>query len=225
MNLRAVMRIVRRAVLVLPVMFAAERGQAQGNTPILRDPAIDLPAAADPAVAAVEQQAAAQESIESATGAEAPAPVFDAGSSSDAGIGSAPALPALIVDDPAAAAERVVNQFHEALRSGTRDTLLAVLAPEVTVFDNGRAAHSRNDYQAFLLDAELLDAQHAQRQLIRREVFTREDTVWVLSECRVVRVLAGNEVSFDEAETMMLRRQSETWMILHRHLSARPIAP
>lgn len=227
---------MRGALLLGAALVVSAAGHAQTGAGGLRDPAIDAPAAAhsDAAPAPADSGDSAGETsygplIDPAPDSTAEStaessPTADA-APNEARIAPAPVLPSLIIDDPLAEAEAIVNQFHEALRSGSRAGVLATLGAEVKIYNGGRAAHTRRDYEASMLDADLLDGQSAQRQLQRREVLGVDDTVWILSEWRVQRMLAGAEVLFDEAETMMLRRQSDAWMIQHRHLSARPVTP
>ena len=215
-----------RAALLLAAMLAAGSAGAQERSPADQDPAIDLPQPGDapvaegervdplPPAAAAETEPPTRDDAD-ATGADAP---IRTGSGE-----TAPLAPALIVDDPVAQAQQVLGEFHAALAQGSRDAVLALLAADAVLYDDGQVAHGRDDYAARLLDLELQAAPGIQREALRVEVLGSGDTLWVLQESRLRRTLADIDMSFEETETLVLRRQFDGWKIVHRHRSARPL--
>lgn len=132
------------------------------------------------------------------------------------------AAPALVVDDPAADAEQLVDRLHEALRNGDRQALLATLSADVMIAAGGRVDRSRDEYAHRHLADDISDFSFQRRDLLRRELRHVGDLIWIVNEWRTLRVLAGIDVRYDEAETLIVRRDAEGWRIIHRHVSARP---
>lgn len=144
----------------------------------------------------------------------------------EVGLASTASAPALIVEDAAEAAMVVVTGFHQALRENDRAAALAALAPELSVIDNGRVARHREAYAAQWLEGDLQAARAGSRERLDREVFTAGDLAWILSQWRLPGAAAVGGTGFvDLAETAVLQRFTQGWLIVHLHRSTQPAIP
>lgn len=218
---------IARATLLGAVLFAV--GDSTAQEPLVEQvPAVD-PQAVSEVQAPIE--AGPDEPLPSTVSESSPAPADAVNEISidppiRNGSGEiAPSAQELIVDDPAVQAQQLLRSFQAALAQGSRDAVLALMASDAVVYDDGQAARSRDDYAQRLLDAELQATPGIQREPVRVDVLGSGDTLWVVQESRLRRTLADIEMSFEETETLILRRQIDGWKIAHRHRSARPLLP
>jgi ketosteroid isomerase-like protein len=143
-------------------------------------------------------------------------------------IGCAAAQPSIVVapdtqDAPAQPALAVVEGFERALADGDRDTALALLAPDLRVFESGHAERSRDEYAASHLDADIAYLKTARSALKSRTVHMSSDSALVLSETEVRSERNGKPTTRAVLETLLLRRTTEGWRITHIHWSSREI--
>jgi ketosteroid isomerase-like protein len=96
-----------------------------------------------------------------------------------------------------------------------------MLDPEVVIFEAGGAEFSRKEYLAghARSDAEFLAA--AQVKPGRRAARVSGDLAWVASLAQIGTERDGKTITVDAAETMLLRRGSDGWRIVHIHWSSR----
>src|SRR5947199_6485761 len=80
-------------------------------------------------------------------------------------------------DAPAA----VVRSFHEALASGNRDRVLAVLDPEVVIFEQGGAEMSREEYASHHLGEDIEFSRSTRRKVLDQRSGARAGSAWVLT--------------------------------------------
>ncbi|HEX4872586.1 MAG TPA: nuclear transport factor 2 family protein [Nevskiaceae bacterium] len=122
-------------------------------------------------------------------------------------------------------ATEVVDRFHQALERGDRAGAEAVLAPEVVIFETGFVTSLREDYLAegFPRDAEF--ARQTERRVLRRESWQDGNVAWVLSTTLTEGRFGEDRLALEGAESVMLRRDGESWRIMHVHWSAHPRSP
>lgn len=126
--------------------------------------------------------------------------------------------------EPAAAPDAdvtaAVDRFHEALRNLDRDKALAVLDPEVRIFEGGGAETSREEYAAHHLASDMAFVAATRTDVLDRKVTVVGDAAWVLTLSKTSGSFRGRDVSSKGAETMVLRKTAGTWLIVHVHWSS-----
>lgn len=123
---------------------------------------------------------------------------------------------------PAGTAEPVdvVDGFFRALAAGDTAGASAVLDPAVLIFESGGAERSRQEYASHHLGADAAFLKTARRELISRTGDAVGDLAWVASESRLAAT-GQKPKNLVTTETMVLRKGSSGWRIVHIHWSNR----
>lgn len=124
----------------------------------------------------------------------------------------------------AGAAARVVDAFHAALKAGEPDKAAALLAADVLVFEAGGAERSKADYAAAHLPADAKFEAAAESTPQQRTGAASGGLAWIATEGRVRSQSGDKIVDRLTTETMILRRTSAGWRIVHIHWSSRAVA-
>ncbi len=132
---------------------------------------------------------------------------------------------ALLTASPAAAQqaatpEATVQAFHAALAAGDSSGALALLAPEVTVFESG-GAETLAEYRSHHLATDMEFARGTIREIMHQQSGMAGDVAWVLSATRTTGSFRGRDLDSRGVETMVLTRTPGGWRIVHVHWSAR----
>lgn len=130
-------------------------------------------------------------------------------------------LPAQVTDEATRPVIAVVEAFHAALGSGNADAVLALLAEDVMVLEEGGAERSRQEYAGHHLPADMAFAAATDAGVTRRAAWIENDMAWVLTEGRTSGQFNGRAVNRLTAETMILQRHADGWRIRHIHWSSR----
>ncbi len=130
---------------------------------------------------------------------------------------SAPLLAQTSRDTPA----EVVQAFHAALAAGDSSGALALLTPDVVVYEAGGAEVSRKEFRSHHLSADIEFTQGTTRQVTDQRSDQSGDVAWVLSASTTTGTFRGRPINSRGVETMILRRTEEGWRITHIHWSSR----
>lgn len=133
--------------------------------------------------------------------------------------GHDPAASSVVVE--AADAATAVDVFHAALKAGDTVAALALLAPDVMIFEEGGAERSRDEYAAHHLSSDAAFAAASEATVARRSGWVAGDVAWIASEGRTTGQFNGRPVDRLTTETVVLKRHSEGWRIHHIHWSSR----
>ena len=119
-----------------------------------------------------------------------------------------------------AEAEKALDAFQTALATGDKDGALALLAPEVVIFESGGAELSRDEYAHHHLagDIEYLAATKTER--VDRRSGASGDLVWVLTRSKTTGTFRGKPVATQGVETALLAHSADGWRIVHLHWSS-----
>ena len=120
--------------------------------------------------------------------------------------------------------EATADAFHRALAAGHREEALALLAPDVVIFESGGAELSREEYAHHHLAADMEFSAAAPTRVLDRQQGSGGDTAWVLSRTETKGSFRGREVHSRGTETMLLRRTAAGWRIVHIHWSSQAVA-
>ncbi|HEV8629180.1 MAG TPA: nuclear transport factor 2 family protein [Thermoanaerobaculia bacterium] len=126
----------------------------------------------------------------------------------------------LFAQSPPIGPQAAVEAFHTALERGDREAALALLAPEVTIFESGEAELSRQEYAAHHLAADVAFVAATREQIVYREAHESGDMSWVLTRSRTTGRLEGRDIDVDGTESVILTRTSAGWHITHIHWSS-----
>jgi len=117
--------------------------------------------------------------------------------------------------------EAVVAAFHEALASGDSSQALAMLAPDVLIYENGVVESSRDEYRSHHLPADMAFAASTMREVLAQSGGQSADVAWLTSSTVTKGTFRGREIDSRGTETMLLRQTAEGWRITHIHWSSR----
>jgi ketosteroid isomerase-like protein len=126
-----------------------------------------------------------------------------------------------IADEATRQVVAVVDAFHAALGSGNADAVLALLAEDVMVLEEGGAERSREEYAGHHLPADMAFAAATEAEVTRRAAWVEGEMAWVLTEGRTSGQFNGRAINRLTAETMLLQRHGGSWRIRHIHWSSR----
>lgn len=126
---------------------------------------------------------------------------------------------------PAAAARlptQVVDAFREAMAAGDRSGVVAELAADVVVYEQGFEERGRDAYAEHALANDLTFASLVKREQLGREAWEDGNLAWVLVRSVDRGNFDGRRLELENTETLLLRRTDLGWKIVHIHRSAHP---
>lgn len=135
-------------------------------------------------------------------------------------LAAALAASGLAAEQPAKTPAETVAAFHAALARNDQEGALALLAPEVIVFESGGAEMSRDEYRAQHLGADAEFSKSTTREVVDQKTGEAGEAAWVLTRTRTSGSFRGRSVRAEGVETMLLRRSPEGWRIVHIHWSS-----
>lgn len=118
-----------------------------------------------------------------------------------------------------AGAERTLEAFHQALRSGDRTAALALLAEDALIYESGHA-ETKAEYAAHHLDADMAFAREVPGKKVRRRGGSAGPLVWLTTEERTTGTYKEKTVDRRTTETALLRSEAGRWLIVHLHWSS-----
>ena len=120
----------------------------------------------------------------------------------------------------AGSASEALDSFHKALRKNEPDKVLAVLAKDAVIYEQGFAESSRDEWARKQLGTAIAFARDTERRVLRRVSGSSGDAAWFMSATETVLDVSERKVVFEGAETALLRREGGEWKIVHLHWSA-----
>ena len=118
-----------------------------------------------------------------------------------------------------AGAERTLNAFHQALRSGDKTAALGLLAEDARIYESGHA-ETKSEYGAHHLEADIAFAKEVPGTTVSRHGGSAGTIVWLTTEGRATGNYKGKAVSRQTTETAVLRSDAGKWRIVHLHWSS-----
>lgn len=115
--------------------------------------------------------------------------------------------------------ERIVAAFTRALAAEDRDAALALLHPELLVFETGAAEISRDEYAGHHLPHDMAFMAKATLTPLSRRSRIAGDQAWVATRSRLQAEHEGKSLDLTNTETMVLERSDKDWRIAHIHWS------
>jgi ketosteroid isomerase-like protein len=132
-------------------------------------------------------------------------------------------LMAGLISSPAWAAgpREAVEAFHAALTSGDKAAAVALLSPEVLIFESGYVERSRTEYASHHLDGDIAFSKTASRKVLGQGERTDGKTAIVWQETETKGTSKGKEIHVMGTETAVLEKTGDKWTIVHVHWSSR----
>lgn len=118
-----------------------------------------------------------------------------------------------------------VEAFHRALAGTDQKAVLAFLADDADVFEQGFVDASREEYARNSLTAEMAFANRTKREVQSQQSQSSGELAFVETLSRVRGAFAKDKVDVSDAETMILRKDGAGWKIIHIHRSAHETRP
>lgn len=121
----------------------------------------------------------------------------------------------------AAAPREAVAAFHAALSSGDKAAAVALLSPEVLIFESGYVERSRAEYASHHLDGDIAFSKTASRKVLSEGERTEGKTAVIWQETETTGTAKGKDIHVFGTETAILEKVGDRWMIVHVHWSSR----
>ena len=121
-------------------------------------------------------------------------------------------------DHPAAVAADLLG---DAIIAGDVDTLKALIAPDVLIFESGGVESSLAEYEDHHMPADIAFMKNMSSEVISRRVIEAGDSAIVLTQSRINGVYKEKEVDLSSTETLVMRNMGGQWKIIHIHWSSR----
>lgn len=121
-------------------------------------------------------------------------------------------------------AARTVDAFHAALGKGDGAAAAMLLAEDALIYEGGHVEQSKAEYASHHAGADAAYAAAVPSKLTHRSGVADGGLAWIASESRTTGKYKDKPVDRVTAETMILRKTSEGWRIVHIHWSSREAA-
>jgi len=140
---------------------------------------------------------------------------------SNAGHAAPPQKTTVAATSPAArAAAASVASFHQALQRADLAAAAAQLSGEALIYESGGVERSRAEYVSHHLPADAAFAKATNRTVTAQSANASGQLAWIATESRTRGTFKGRAIDSGSTETMVLRRERETWKIIHIHWSS-----
>lgn len=116
---------------------------------------------------------------------------------------------------------RVVKDFHSALAAGDERAVSRLLDSSVLIMEGGNVERSLEEYASHHLKADAKFMRSMKYQLERQSGDSVGDLAWVASEAALEGESKGKRLDLVSTESLVLRRTSAGWRIVHIHWSSR----
>ncbi len=125
------------------------------------------------------------------------------------------------VDVPTDGPVFALNSFHAALNSGDEQTVMAVLSPDVLIFESGGAERSRAEYASHHMKSDMAFLAQMGHDQISQAASEQGDAAWIVTESRIYGRYKDKDIDIVSTETALLERSEDGWKIVHLHWSSR----
>jgi ketosteroid isomerase-like protein len=140
-----------------------------------------------------------------------------------AGLGSG--LYAVAADQQHDEVLQIVGEFHAALSRGDEAAVLRLLDPAVLIMEAGNVERTRQEYAEHHLKADAEFMRSVTYALKRQTGDSMGDLAWVATEATLTGESKGKQLNLASTESLVLKRVSAGWRIVHVHWSSRERGP
>jgi ketosteroid isomerase-like protein len=121
----------------------------------------------------------------------------------------------------AASPIETVEAFHAALASGDKAKALALLSPEVAIYEAGYVERSREEYASHHLGGDMEFAKGSTRKVLKQSERIEGNMAIVMEETETTGSARGKPVHVFGTGTAVLEKKADGWAIVHVHWSSR----
>lgn len=121
----------------------------------------------------------------------------------------------------AASPKETLAAFHDALTSGDQATALALLSPEIAIYEAGYVERSRDEYASHHLGGDMQFAKSSTRKVLKQTERIDGNTAIVWEETETTGTSRGKPVHVFGTGTAILEKKGDAWSIVHVHWSSR----
>lgn len=130
-------------------------------------------------------------------------------------------LAAIGASSYAADPKEVLQAFHAALAAGDKAKAIALLAPDVAIYESGFVERSRAEYENHHLSHDIEFARTATRKVLRQSERVDGNLAVIWKETETSGSSRGKELRLLGTETALLEKKGDAWSIVHVHWSSR----
>jgi ketosteroid isomerase-like protein len=117
-----------------------------------------------------------------------------------------------------AAVIAAVDAFHEGLKRGDEKAVMALLALDAMILENG-SAETRSEYEQHHLKQDIAFAREVQNNRSVLSIRLEGNTAWIVSTSRTRGSFHGRQVDSTGSELMVLTKSLQGWRIRAIHWS------
>lgn len=121
----------------------------------------------------------------------------------------------------AATPSETVAAFHAAITAGERDKALALLSPQVIIYEAGHVERSRDEYARGHLGSDMEFSKQMTRKVLKHSEQVMGNIALVLDETETSGAYKGKHMTSLGVETAVLEKKGDGWIITHVHWSSR----
>ncbi|MDK6076023.1 YybH family protein [Massilia varians] len=122
---------------------------------------------------------------------------------------------------PAASPTETLSAFHEALVAGDKAKALALLSPEIAIYEAGYVERSRDEYASHHLGGDMEFAKTSSRKVLKQSERIDGNTAIIWEETETTGTSRGKPVHVLGTGTAVLEKNGGGWSIVHIHWSSR----
>lgn len=122
---------------------------------------------------------------------------------------------------PAASPTETLSAFHEALVAGDKAKALALLSPEIAIYEAGYVERSRDEYASHHLGGDIEFAKTSSRKVLKQSERIDGNTAIIWEETETTGTSRGKPVHVLGTGTAVLEINGGGWSIVHIHWSSR----
>ena len=115
-----------------------------------------------------------------------------------------------------------MTAFHAALAAGDKAAAIALLSPDVVIFESGHVERTRDEYTRDHLASDIAFSKTTTRKVSKHLEHEEGNSATVLEETDTKGAFKGKPVHALGLETALLEKQGDGWVIVHLHWSSRP---
>jgi ketosteroid isomerase-like protein len=116
---------------------------------------------------------------------------------------------------------QTMQAFHAALAAGDQAAALALLSPDIVIFESGYVERSRAEYASHHLASDIAFSRATTMKVTRHSEQVDGNTASVLEETETRGTFNGEAVNAVGLESALLRKSGDGWVIVHLHWSTR----
>jgi ketosteroid isomerase-like protein len=121
----------------------------------------------------------------------------------------------------AAGPSESLAEFHAALAAGDKTKAMAILAPEVAIYESGYVEGSRSQYASHHLGDDIGFAKTTTRKVLKHSERIEGNVAVIFEETETTGTAQGKPIHAFGTETAILERKADGWSIIHVHWSSR----